>query len=140
MDNKEEIGFLVHRIDKTIKANMDNELSKHDLTFSQSQVLRHIQKNKGTISQKKLQELMNVSHPTIVGLVQRLEAKGYVETSIDPEDRRSKIVRTTDLADKFKKDLISSRQRFDKKMLKGLNEEELDELYRMLDHMYSNIS
>lgn len=140
MEEKERIGYLIHKIDKKIKVNADNDLFSHDLTFSQSQILHHLQKNGGSLSQKQLQDLLKASHPTIVGLVQRLEAKGYVECFTDPNDRRYKIVKQTALAERLKEDLIKTRKKFERKMIQGISKEEIDELYRILNKMYENIN
>ena len=140
MNKKDEIGYLIHKINKRFKEKMDDQLSEHDLTFSQSQILRNLQANDGTLSQKQLEDLLKVSHPTIVGLVQRLEAKGYVETYIDDSGKRNRMVRITELADNFKKDVHNAKIRFDNRLVKGLSAEELDELYRLLNKMYENIA
>ena len=139
MNKNNEIGYLIHKIDTKIKANMDQELSRHDLTFSQSQVIHLLRLNSGQLSQKALQDLMKVSHPTVVGLVQRLESNGYVKTEIDENDKRYKIVTLCDIADEFKKDMMRSKERFDKKMFQDLPQEKLDELYQILQKMYENI-
>ena len=139
MNKNNEIGYLIHKIDTKIKANMDQELSRHDLIFSQSQVIHLLRLNGGQLSQKALQDLMKVSHPTVVGLVQRLESNGYVKTEIDENDKRYKIVTLCDIADEFKKDMMRSKERFDKKMFQDLPQEKLDELYQILQKMYENI-
>ena len=139
MNKNNEIGYLIHKIDTKIKANMDQELSRHDLTFSQSLVNHLLRLNGGQLSQKALQDLMKVSHPTVVGLVQRLESNGYVKTEIDENDKRYKIVTLCDIADEFKKDMMRSKERFDKKMFQDLPQEKLDELYQILQKMYENI-
>ena len=139
MNKNNEIGYLIHKIDTKIKANMDQELSRHDLTCSQSLVIHLLRLNGGQLSQKALQDLMKVSHPTVVGLVQRLESNGYVKTEIDENDKRYKIVTLCDIADEFKKDMMRSKERFDKKMFQDLPQEKLDELYQILQKMYENI-
>ena len=139
MNKNNEIGYLIHKIDTKIKANMNQELSRHDLTFSHSQVIHLLRLNGGQLSQKALQDLMKVSHPTVVGLVQRLESNGYVKTEIDENDKRYKIVTLCDIADEFKKDMMRSKERFDKKMFQDLPQEKLDELYQILQKMYENI-
>ena len=139
MNNKEEIRYIIHKLDKSFKINIDNELSDHDLTYSQSQLLRHIFEHNGTLSQKEIQALMNVSHPTVVGLVKRLEAKGYVSSEVDHDDKRNRIVMTTELANNFKSDMFASKEKFDEKMFIGFDEKEISELYSMLKHMLNNI-
>ena len=139
MNKNNEIGYLIHKIDTKLKANLDQELSRHDLTFSHSLVIHLLRLNGGQLSQKALQDLMKVSHPTVVGLVQRLESNGYVKTEIDENDKRYKIVTLCDIADEFKKDMMRSKERFDKKMFQDLPQEKLDALYQILQKMYENI-
>ena len=110
MKKNESIDYLIHKIDNKIKTNIDNHFKVHDLTFSQSQVLHLLSTNGGTVSQKQLQTMMNVSHPTMVGLVQRLEANGFVKTEPDCTDRRNKLVSTTEEALKFREEMIRARE------------------------------
>ena len=140
MDRREDIGFLIHKIDNRIKTRIDNQLKKNDLTFSQSQLLHHLEKHEGMLNQKELQKIMNVSHPTIVGLVQRLETNGFVRTETDPSDRRNKIVYTTEAAQKFKEELMKRRKKSNKKMLEGISAEDLETARKVLNRMLDNIN
>ena len=139
MKNDHEISFLIHGIDKKLKASIDAGLNKYELTFSQSQVLFILHKNGNRLSQKKLQELMNVSHPTMVGLIQRLEANGFVKTTVDEEDKRNKIVERTAKAEAFGSETNEARIRMDKAMLTGICKEEKEILRDLLDRIYRNV-
>ena len=140
MEKASNIGILIHRIDKKNKANMDISLNRYDLTYSQSQVLLFLRLNEGKLSQKKLQDMMRCSHPTMVGLIQRLEANGFVQTYTDETDKRYKIVELTDKALAFGNDMRKSREQNEKAMLKGLKKEEKEILLDLLDRVYKNIS
>ena len=76
----------------------------------------------------------------MVGLVQRLEANGYVETALDQNDKRNKIVTITEAAEQFSHDMEESSKKNRKKMLKGLSEEEAQELFRLLNKVYENVN
>ena len=140
MEKLNNIGILIHRIDKKIKANMDIDLNRYDLTFSQSQVLLFLRLNEGKLSQKKLQDMMRCSHPTMVGLIQRLEANGFVRTYTDEEDKRYQNVELTDKALAFGNDMSKTREQNEKQMVKGLKKEEKEILLDLLDRVYKNIS
>ena len=141
MKNKhDDIGYLIHQIDNRIKTNIDNHFKVHDLTFSQSQVLHLLEKNGGSMSQKQLQTQMNVSHPTMVGLVQRLESNRIVTTETDSQDRRNKIVIITEEATNFKNEMIRSREKLHKAMFSSFSENEKDTLKEMLNRILVNIS
>lgn len=136
----DDIGYLIHQIDNRIKTNIDNHFKVHDLTFSQSQVLHLLEKNGGSMSQKQLQTQMNVSHPTMVGLVQRLESNCFVTTETDSQDRRNKIVIITEEATNFKNEMIRSREKLHKTMFSSFSENEKDTLKEMLNRILDNIS
>ncbi len=139
MEKASNIWILIHRIDKKIKANMDISLNRYNLTYSQSQVLLFLRLNEGKLSQKKLQDMMRCSPPTMVGLIQRLEANGFVRTYTDETDKRYKIVELTDKAMAFGNDMRKSREQNEKAMLKGFKKEEKEILLDLLDKVYKNI-
>ena len=134
------IGFMIHKINNRVKTNIDAQLKANDLTFSQSQILYQLNKHGESMTQKELQDILNVSHPTIVGLVQRLEANDYVKTYTDEIDKRQKIVSLTEKAVAFTKEMDSSRKRNRKKMLKGLDEQQIGQLYELLEILCTNVS
>ncbi|MBQ6559977.1 MAG: MarR family transcriptional regulator [Erysipelotrichaceae bacterium] len=140
MEKVNNIGMLIHRIDNKTKAKIDIGMNRYKLTFSQSQVLFLLAINDGKLSQKKLQDLMRVSHPTMVGLIQRLEANEFVRTYTDEEDKRYKIVELTEQARAFGKEMRQIREDNEKAMLKGLSKEEKEILTDLLDRVYKNIS
>lgn len=140
MKKNDDIGYLIHQIDNRIKTNIDNNFKVHDLTFSQSQVLHLLEKNGGSMSQKQLQTEMNVSHPTMVGLVQRLELNSFVTTETDKRDRRNKIVMITEEALNFKNELIRSKEELHEAMFSSFTEDEMDTLKEMLHKILDNIS
>ena len=140
MHEDNDIGFLIHLIDKNKKNNVDQQLKKHDLTFSQSQVLGYLGRNEGQLSQKTLQEKMNVSHPTMVGLVKRLGTNGFVKTAYCEDDKRNKIVFLTDKALDFHKDVIRTIDESNRRMLKNITAEERKVLADLLKKMADNVS
>ena len=131
---------LIRHINYTIKAGIDAKFKSYDLTFSQSQLIFHIFRNKGCISQKELQEKLKVSHPTVVGLVQRLEKNGFVKTEKDESDKRNKIIYTTALSDQLHKEMIKQHDENNKKLMKSFSKEEMIELERLLNKMNENIT
>lgn len=139
MSKETSVGFLIHKIENRMKARIDAQFSIHNLTFSQSQVLFQLKKHDGCLSQKQLQDLCNVSHPTMVGLIQRLESNGFVTTRTDENDKRVKIVAITDKARSFYKDMEESREFSRKRMLKGLDDKQIEEFYSLLEKVYENI-
>lgn len=135
-----KIGRLLKMISDRKQAEGNVALKKKNLTFIQSQVIRYLYHHGGKATQKDIETYLGVSHPTVVGIVSRMEKNGFLICSTDPVDRRQKNVEMTQAAADVQHQIIAEMKAADEKMLKGLSEEEVQELYRMLEIMYRNIS
>lgn len=137
--NEKDIGFLVKRLTDKIKASVDALLKKHDLTFSQTMIIEFLSERGGKASQKEIENYLQVSHPTIVGIVSRLEKNGYVTCFTDEKDRRNKIVLATDKALSMVDVMRDDKSKMEKKLTKGLSEAEIAEFRRIIDILIKNI-
>ncbi len=135
-----DIGHLIKKISVLQKMEMDASLSSYNLTSAQLRVLFCLDRNGGEITQKTLEEELGVSHPTVVGLVSRLEKQGFIVTETDPQDRRHKRILPSDKARSIKKELSEKRREAEKKITAGFTAEELKQLYEYLQRMYANVS
>ncbi|MDE6714356.1 MAG: MarR family transcriptional regulator [Lachnospiraceae bacterium] len=135
-----DIGFLFKQINMQIKKGIDKALIEYDLTTSQSRVLFFVYfRGEDKTSMKDIEEHLKVTHPTVIGIVKRLEEKGFVTTSSDPEDRRVKLVTITQKTTKMIKKLDQGKRKMDEKLLKGFTEQETKELRRMLSMIEDNL-
>ena len=130
--NTREIGYLIKRINDKLKVKADADLKSHELTLTQSRVLAFLNSEDGQATQKEIEDFLEVSHPTVVGIVSRMEQNGFVTTWFDPENRRNKIVQLTESSRKIGADLDRTIQEQEKSMLKGLSQGQISELARML--------
>ena len=90
-----DVGFLLKQINIALARNADQSFKP--VTFSQMRVLVFLaHQPNNTCYQKALETELDVSHPTVVGLLQRLEAKGLIATLTDEYDRRRKEICLTD--------------------------------------------
>ncbi len=135
-----DIGLLFKRINMQIKKGIDKDLMEYDLTASQSRVLFFIHfREEDKTSMKDIEEYLKVTHPTVIGIVKRLEEKGFVTTASDPEDRRVKLVTITKKTMKMVKKLDRGKRKMDEMLLKGFTERETKELRRMLSKIEDNL-
>lgn len=135
----DDIGFLIKQIADRIQAQVDAELKCSELTYSQFHVLAYLAHHDMAASQKEIEEFLGVSHPTVVGLIARLESKGFVETAVDENDKRKKRIRMTDKAVKLGESMRGSHAGFEEKLRSGLSGEEAAELIRLLSIVYGNL-
>ena len=71
---------------------MTATLASMDLTASQGHILAFIAHSPTPPCPKDMEEVFHLSHPTVSGLLSRLEKKGFVRITPDPADRRCKRV------------------------------------------------
>jgi DNA-binding MarR family transcriptional regulator len=88
------IGFLVHDVSRLRRTVVDKALKPNGVTRSQWWVLANLSRHHSAdgMMQTELARVMDVGKVTLGGLVDRLEASGYVGRRPDPSDRRAKRV------------------------------------------------
>lgn len=136
---KKDVGYLIKNINDKLKTRADSDLMKLNLTLTQSRVLALLINAEGVSTQKEIEMFLEVSHPTVVGIITRMEQKGYVKCHFDQKDRRNKIVEITDVAKDLGSSLEEQINKNGQRMLRSLSEEEVKKLEEMLTVIYKNI-
>ena len=134
-----ETGHLIYRISNRMRADADRHFSTLDLTLSQVRTLHFINRCGGEAAQKQIEQHMNVSHPTVTGIVARLEKSGFVVCRQDDSDKRNKLVTLTDKAVSVMSELEAGRSLKQEQLVKGMSETEIAEASRLLRKMLDNL-
>lgn len=134
-----DIGILIKMIDNRLKASADASLKQYNLTLSQTQVLDYVHFQGGQTTQKDVEDYLGVAHPTVVGIISRLEKNGFLSCYIDPDNRRNKIVCSTEKAKEVKSIMRKEMKHTEKRITSKLSLEEIEELRRLLKVVYTNI-
>lgn len=71
---------------------VSNALARMELTAAQGQILGFLSHRKEPPCSRDIEEVFHLSHPTVSGLLGRLEKKGFIEFRPDPRDRRCKRI------------------------------------------------
>ncbi|MGN1230880.1 MAG: MarR family winged helix-turn-helix transcriptional regulator [Anaerotignum sp.] len=135
-----DVGYLIKVIHEKIKVKADADLKRHNLTLTQSRVLIYLTERGGEATQKEIETFMEVSHPTVVGILSRMEQNGFLTTWMDSENKRNKIVRLTEKALSTGKEITSFIAQNEKEMLVSLTDEEIRALEKSLSVIYKNLS
>lgn len=134
------VGESLKRIVQKIKVNLDLELKGEDLTASQTVVLLLLLDNKERkISQKFIWEQLGLKHSTVIGILKRLEAKGFVQCLIDEENHKYRNVVATEKAQVLDRILLEKQAKVDAMILKGFTEEETELLTSFLERIDKNL-
>ena len=90
-------GFYIKRISDYIESDANRALEQYGITCSQARVLSFLLKSQGKVTiQKDIENYLEIKHPTVIGILQRMEAKGLIVSEVDPQDKRQRIITLTD--------------------------------------------
>lgn len=135
-----DLALKLKMIDDCIKKKANNDLVEMDLTIVQHHTLVYlVHQENHTAELKAIEREFHVSQPTVAGIAQRLEAKGYVEALGNPRDKRVKLIRLTQQGEELCRRSWEKMKSRMNAMTAGLSEEDLSELVRLLDVVYRNI-
>ncbi len=86
----------------------------------------------GALSQQKIGKLLYIDRATMVGVVDRLEARGAVERLKNPEDRRSYSLTITPLGEELFRAVDEQMEIAKREAWEGLSESEYEQLHVLL--------
>ena len=71
---------------------MTHALAQMELTAAQGHIMGYLAHCKQPPCPRDIEEKFQLSHPTVSGLLSRLEKKGFIALEPDPQDRRCKRI------------------------------------------------
>ena len=89
---------------------------------------------------KDIEQRFHLTHPTVSGLLARLEAKGFIVCTPDPDDRRCKRVSATEKAEQCHLRIRDTFHALEQETLQNFSPEEVQTLLRLLDRAIENLS
>ena len=128
---KNDVGYLIKSINDKLAARADAELKQFNLTMSQCRVFLYLSSRGGQATQKEIETFLDVAHPTVVGLVSRMEQNGYV-ICWPCEDGRNKYVKLTPQAEAIDKDMQRNQLENEERLLAPLSPEDRERLRDLL--------
>jgi DNA-binding MarR family transcriptional regulator len=126
-------GHLIRRMHQAALVIFDTEmaLAGYDLTSVQYGALSVVAARPG-LDQAALASLIAFDRPTTGGVIDRLEAKGFVRREIDGSDRRVRRLYPQPAAEAVLKNVRPAVLRAQHLMLQGLSEREAATFMRLL--------
>lgn len=132
------IDYQFKRINDRMQQRADAELQALDITLTQTRVLGFILEAGRQVNQKEIERDLHVSHPTVVGLVSRMEQKGFLASWVDPVDRRNKRICATAKAKEIDRLIRTKIHKQNAMLLQGLTPQQIEVLHTCLDQILEN--
>lgn len=120
------------------KRCMCSAVERQKLTPAQGMLLVLLDVDTG-ISMQRLSELMGCDASNITGLVDRLDASGYIIRSTNPKDRRVKTIQLSTKGEACRSELINELKVSEATDLSSLSENEAEEFMRITAKLANRI-
>lgn len=135
MPNK-RIGFLIKQVYFMNQTKLNAMFAQFDLTASQTFTLIYLfraHEQGRVINQREIERDMDISNPTVTGILNRLEHKGLIERKNSTKDARIKYIEVSEKALELDKILKSKFSENEKQLVSNLTKEEVQQLARILE-------
>lgn len=135
-------GHLARVLHACTGQTMTAALAQMELTAAQSHILCYITYRKSPPCARDIEEAFQLSHPTVSGILSRLEQKEFIEMRPDALDRRCKRIYIREKGLEVDEIMHQTVRSTEERMVQGFTEEEkaqfTDLLCRAIDNMGGN--
>lgn len=143
MDKLPELGRIISYCGHLGKLSNDQLLRQagYDVTPVQTHLLLHLACWTGEqeASQRDLERKLRLKPSTVNGIVDRLEAKGYVSRRASPQDGRVRLVSLTEAGRSKVQDFHVIVEETERRFTASLSEQERGQLRKLLSRIIENL-
>ena len=135
------IGQQMRIAHQAIHQHIDRKLSAMDLTGIQSFVLRYLSERSGeVVYPRDIEKTFRLTHPTVSGILQRLEGKDFISILPDPDDRRCHRIALTEKGLRCQQDIQAHIAAMERTMTNGMTDAEQAQLHSLLARLIENLT
>lgn len=124
IDTHQHLGRYFKALHFLIEQTMNRQLTELDLTSAQAQIIGFLTHAKEPPCARDMENHFGLSHPTVSGLLSRMEAKGFIEVRPDPMDRRIKRIYLLERGNACSQQICRYIRENDALMVRGFSPEE----------------
>lgn len=132
------LGFLMHDVSRLRRSVFDEFMKPLGVTRSQWWVLAYLSRHDGMI-QSDLAGMLELGKAALGGLIDRLEASGFIMRRPDETDRRVKRIFLSASGTQLIKEMVKRNHDMSERMFKDLSTEDRYRLADMLMHVKRNL-
>ena len=114
-------------------------LEEMDLTSAQGRIMGFLARSKEPPCPKDIEEAFQLSHPTVSGLLSRLEKKGFLELRPDKDDRRCKRIYILPKGEQCEQKMHQTITEIENRLVAGFSDEEQRMFQDFLDRAIANL-
>lgn len=137
-DPHESLGFQCSITLKAFVRNLSRRLEGSGVSPAQYRVLAHLMANE-PLAQAELADLLSISPPSAVKLIDRMERDGWLLREADPHDRRVKRILPTPKAAQMWAELSVHSRELLTQAYQGVDPAEIEQAIALLARVRANL-
>lgn len=114
-------------------------LAQMELTAAQGRILAFLSRCDQPPCPKDIEEEFGLTHPTVSGLLSRLERKQFIALCPDPDDKRCKRVILLEKGEACNQSMRTTIDGIEARMVQGFTPEEEQQFTALLDRAIANM-
>ena len=132
-------GHYLRILHSSTSQAMTNALTAMDLTAAQGHIMGYLAHCPEPPCPRDIEEAFQLSHPTVSGLLGRLEKKGFIEFRPDEHDRRCKRIYVLPKGKELQSTMRQIIVDMDRQLVQDFSEEEIALFAHFLDRAIHNV-
>lgn len=136
---KKYYGHRIRVLHWCTDQTMSDTLAQMDLTAAQGHIMGFLSHQATPPCARDIAEEFQLSHPTVSGLLSRLEKKGFIEFRPDEQDRRSRRIHILPKGRDCHNRIVETIHANEQRMVQGFTEEERRQFMEFLDRAIANM-
>lgn len=130
--------FWLRRASLAMQKAVAEEMSRHELSAAQFEVLRHLWQQDG-MEMRALQDRLGVTSPTLTGVVDGLAERGLVERRLSREDARVRLLLLTAAGRALEAQVGAAMAQAEERLLSGFSSAECSLLKDWMRRIAGNV-
>lgn len=130
---------LIRVLENCTGQMMNNALASMDLTAAQGQVIAFIVHRQEPPCARDIEEAFQLSHPTVSGILSRLEQKGFIQVLPDEQDRRCKRLYVQQKGQDLHETMHQVIRDTEQRLVEGFTAEEKEQFASLLRRSIDNL-
>ncbi|MGC3980299.1 MAG: MarR family transcriptional regulator [Steroidobacteraceae bacterium] len=138
VDRARNFGFLIKDLSRLYTKLFEERAGALELTLPQCKALVYLAKNEG-VSQIRLAELADIDPMTLVRILDRMEADGWIERRAHPTDRRARQLYVKAKSKSVLDQIWKIGEQIRGQVFAGFSAEQRDVFLELLERAHANL-
>lgn len=135
------INKQLKMIHNTVEERRNRHLLKYNLTSSQMEILVYLDFHEGKeVHQREIEKWFHLKNPTVTGILNRLEEKGFIVRKTHEADKRFRMIELTEKSRCLMQEMGEEMRQMDNKIYSCMTEEERSQLSELLERILDSLS